>query len=64
MSNRRQRDTKTDIVFVDIWNIVICVRGGDKDLPCVKAIIELAKEKNIKLNDKDFNFEKLLTEDL
>lgn len=38
--------------------------GGDKDLPCVKAIIELAKEKNIKLNDKDFNFEKLLTEDL
>lgn len=49
---------------MDIWNIVICVRGGDKDLPCVKAIIELAKEKNIKLNDKDFNFEKLLTEDL
>ncbi len=34
--------------------------GSDKDLPCVKAILKLAKEKNYKINDKDFNFEKLL----
>lgn len=38
--------------------------GGDKDLPCVKPILQLAKKKNIKLNDQDFDFEKLLTEDL
>lgn len=37
--------------------------GSDKDLPCVKAILELAKKKKFKINDKDYNFEKLL-EDL
>lgn len=34
--------------------------GSDKDLPCVKAILELAKKKKFKINDKDYNFEKLL----
>lgn len=36
--------------------------GSDKDLPCVKSILELAKKKKFKINDKDYNFEKLLEE--
>lgn len=36
--------------------------GSDKDLPCVKAILKLSKEKGIEINDKDYNFEKLLEE--
>ena len=36
--------------------------GSDKDLPCVKSILELAKKKKFKINDKDYNFDKLLEE--
>lgn len=36
--------------------------GADKDLPCVKPILTMAKQKGIKINDKDYNFEKLLEE--
>ena len=45
-------------------NIEYCdlCEGADKDLPCVKAILKLAKEKNFKINDKDYDFEKLLEE--
>jgi len=32
----------------------------DQNFPCVKAILKLAKEKNIKIDDKDYDFEKLL----
>lgn len=35
----------------------------DQNFPCVKAILKLAKEKNIKIDDKDYDFKKLL-EDL
>ena len=34
--------------------------GMDNNLPCVRAILKLAKEKNIKINDKDYDFKKLL----
>lgn len=36
--------------------------GGNMELPCVKAILKLAKRKDLKINDKDYNFEKLLEE--
>lgn len=36
--------------------------GGNMELPCVKAILKLAKRKSLKINDKDYNFEKLLEE--
>ena len=34
--------------------------GSDRDLPCVKPILQLAKKKGIQINDTDYNFEKLL----
>ena len=34
--------------------------GADRDLPCVKPILQLAKKKGIQINDTDYNFEKLL----
>ena len=37
-------------------------RGSGKPNACVKAICELAKEKNIKIDYNDFNFEKFLAE--
>ena len=36
--------------------------GGNMELPCVNAILKLAKRKGLKINDKDYNFEKLLEE--
>lgn len=36
--------------------------GADKNLPCVKAILKLAKEKNFKIDNEDYDFEKLLEE--
>ena len=36
--------------------------GGNMELSCVKAILKLAKIKGLKINDKNYNFEKLLEE--
>ena len=34
--------------------------GVDMNLPCARAILKLAKSKNIKINDKDYDFKSLI----
>ena len=52
--------SKTGYCVCGYMNYCDLCEGADMDLPCVKSILELAKKKGLKINDKDYNFEKLL----
>lgn len=52
--------SKTGYCVCGYMNYCDLCEGAFKDLPCVKPILELAKKKGLKINDKDYDFEKLL----
>lgn len=57
-----EQGSKTGYCVCGYMSYCDLCEGSNMDLPCVKAILELARKKGYKINDKNYKFDELLGE--